>query len=172
MKVSRFFPEDDDSKGVRSFCTSENAKVNELLYRRADIYDMATAHLQAMEKAPAIGFDKLIVSGTSPFAPSDLVSLPKDAGAVISSYFPEYQRIYQRHGWKMFPTVDRVYRNDRAREKLGWTPVYSFSDALERLDRGDPLGSNLSKLVGKKGYHDEIFDENDGPFPVEDNHDM
>ena len=155
LKVSRFFPEDDDTAEIRDFCSPDNAKVNELLFRRADIYDMATAHLQALDRAPALGFDKFVISGSSPFRQTDLMSLQKDATTVVKDYFPEYERIYERRGWKMFPSIDRVYRNNRAREKLGWTPVYSFADALERLDRGDPLGSDLARLVGTKGYNNE-----------------
>lgn len=166
LKVSRFFAEDDDTEEVRKFCSSDNAKVNELLYRRADLYDMATAHLQALEKAPTIGFDKFVISGSCPFRQSDLPSLHKDASAVVRAYFPEYERVYARHGWKMFTKIDRVYRNDRARERLGWTPMYSFADALERLDRGDQIGSNLARLVGSKGYHNHEHDGIEGPFPV------
>ena len=155
LKVSRFFPDEDDTAEISNFFTSCNAKVNELLFRRADIYDVATAHLQALDRAPAIGCDKFIISGNCPFRKTDLVSLQRDAAIVVKNYFPEYESIYQRRGWKMFSSIDRVYRNDRAREKLGWTPVYSFADALERLDRGDPLGSSLARLVGRKGYHNE-----------------
>mmetsp|Transcript_9194 Transcript_9194/g.17542 ORF Transcript_9194/g.17542 Transcript_9194/m.17542 type:complete len:332 (-) Transcript_9194:66-1061(-) len=159
LKTSRFFPEEDDTAEIRDFCSSCNAKVNELLFRRADIYDMATAHLQALDRAPALGFDKFVISGSCPFRQKDLVSLHQDAASVVKQYFPEYERIYQRRGWKMFPSIDRAYRNDRAREKLGWTPVYSFADALERLDRGDPLGSDLARLVGRKGYSNGTVDQ-------------
>jgi hypothetical protein len=34
----------------------------------------------------------------------------------------------------MFPTVDRVYVNERARNELGWQPQYSFRSILNRLN--------------------------------------
>jgi UDP-glucose 4-epimerase len=40
--------------------------VKEFLYRRADIEDVATAHILAIPKAPCIGFDRYIVSATTP----------------------------------------------------------------------------------------------------------
>ena len=39
-------------------------------------------------------------------------------------------------GRRMFPTVDRVYVNDRARAELGWKPRYDFRRALELLREG------------------------------------
>jgi len=153
LKGSRFFPEDDDTKEVRDFCSAENSKVNELLYRRADIYDMATAHRIAIDKAPEIGFDKFIITSTSPFQQSDRPQLQVDAIKVVQSYYPNMERIYAKAGFKFFETVDRVYRNDHARKVLGWEPKYSFAKALECLEQGKPIGSDLSRQVGKKYYH-------------------
>lgn len=168
LKVSRFFPEDDDTEEVRNFCSSDNAKVNELLFRRADIYDMATAHLAALDKAPSLGFDRFVITGSSPFLESDRVALHQDAPTVVASYFPQMAAIYAKRGWKMFPKIDRVYRNEHARDKLGWTPVYDFAHTLECLEKGDViLGSDLSRQVGIKGYHaDDAFASSEAPYPT------
>ncbi len=48
---------------------------------------------------------------------------------------------------------------------LGWTPKYSFEIVLTALAAGRDPRSAIARLVGAKGYHDEVFD--DGPFPVE-----
>ncbi len=169
LKVSRFFPEDDDTNALREFCSADNSKVNELLYRRADIYDMATAHRIAIDRAPEIGFDRFIISGTNPFHKDDLSLLRKDASAVVSSYFPNMERIYSKTNFEFFQSIDRVYCNDYARNKLGWVPVYSFEKALQCLDRGEAIGSELSRQVGKKYYHGaKVFrpDETEGsPYP-------
>jgi hypothetical protein len=55
----------------------------------------------------------------------------------------------------MFPSVDRVYVNARARAELGWTPRHDFGCALERLAAGMSLESALARAIGSKGYHDE-----------------
>ena len=69
LRTSRFFPEADDRDEVRSTYDDLNLKVNELLYRRVDIEDVVSAHLLALERAPAIGFGRYIISATSPFTP-------------------------------------------------------------------------------------------------------
>jgi UDP-glucose 4-epimerase len=60
----------------------------------------------------------------------------------------------------MFPRLDRVYVNERAREVLGWTPRYDFAAALDRLAVGEDPRSPLALAVGAKGYHAESF----GPY--------
>jgi len=52
-------------------------------HRRADIEDMVSAHLFAVEKAPSIGFGRYIVSATTPFTPHDLQELRGNAPAVV-----------------------------------------------------------------------------------------
>lgn len=107
LKVSRFFPEEDDKAEIRKLYNSENIKANEFLYRRVDIQDAVDAHLLAIEKAPAIGFAKYIISATSPFSPQNLAQLQEDAPAVVANLYPDYQLLYQQKQWQMFPTIGR-----------------------------------------------------------------
>ena len=72
LRTSRFFPEDDDNRATRDQHENDNLKVNEFLHRRVDLEDAVTAHLAAMDKAPALGFDRFIVSATTPFTIQDL----------------------------------------------------------------------------------------------------
>ena len=65
----------------------------------------------------------------------------------------------------MFQGIDRVYVNMKARTELGWTPKYDFGHVVNQLKAGEPIGSELARTVGIKGYHNEIFEE--GPYPVE-----
>jgi len=120
---------------------------------------MATAHLHALSRAPDLGYDKFIITANSPFHRTDLELLRHDPAAVVKKYYPEYESIYERLGWKMFSSIDRVYRNDRARDELGWNPLYGFESALECLERGDPIGSDLARLVGAKGYGNEATED-------------
>jgi nucleoside-diphosphate-sugar epimerase len=155
LRTSRFFPEPDDVTEVRDAYPDQNLKVNEYLYRRADIEDVVTAHLLALERAPALGFGKYIVSATTPFTPADLAGLRQDAPAVVWRLFPDAETEYARRGWRMFPQLDRVYVNARARADLGWRPRYDFRRVLGLLASGEDPRSPLARAVGVKGYHAE-----------------
>jgi UDP-glucose 4-epimerase len=153
LRTSRFFPEADDTEDVRTAYDDPNAKVNELLYRRIDLADVVTAHLAALDRAPVLGFGRYVISATTPFGPEDLAALHRDAPAVVGRLFPDYREVYDRLGWRMFPQIDRVYVNARARSDLGWEPRYDFAAALELLRAGADPRSALATSVGAKGYH-------------------
>ncbi len=54
----------------------------------------------------------------------------------------------------MFPAIERVYVNARARAELGWTPRYDFRHALDAHRRGrGPGAASWRATVGAKGYH-------------------
>ena len=163
LRTSRFFPEDDDQKTLRDAYASDNAKLNEFLYRRVDIEDVVSAHLLAAEKASEIGFRRYIISATSPFQSEDLAMLSHNAAEVVEKYIP-FRETYGALGWAMFPAFDRVYVNARARRELGWAPRHEFAAVLERIAAGGSLMSDLATAVGVKGYHDVEFD--DEPFPA------
>ncbi|RUM23736.1 NAD(P)-dependent oxidoreductase [Rhizobium vallis] len=164
LRTSRFFPETDDDPDIRNRYSADNAQANELLHRRVDISDVVAAHLLALERAPAIGFGRYIVSATTPFSSGDLAELRNDAPVVVERLFPGAGALYAEHGWKMFPTLDRVYVNERARRELGWQPQYDFRFLLDCLRDRREWRSPLALDVGSKGYHDEVFVE--GPYPV------
>jgi nucleoside-diphosphate-sugar epimerase len=164
LRTSRFFPEEDDDQSVREAYQDVNVKANEYLYRRVDIQDAVDVHLLASRLAPAIGFRKYIISATTPFLPEDLAELRGDAPRVVRRRVPEYETEYRRRGWRMFPGIDRVYVNRRARDELGWIPLYDFRYILDRLSAGDDIRSPLARAIGSKGYHAGSFQ--DGPYPV------
>ena len=155
LRTSRFFPERDDDDAMRAAYGDANIKANEYLYRRADLADVADAHLLAMDRAAAIGFGKYVVSATTPFVPADLAGLRANAPSVVRRLFPDYEGEYARRGWRMFPTVGRVYVNARARADLGWSPRYDFRAVLDALKAGEDPRSPLARAIGAKGYHDE-----------------
>ena len=164
LRTSRFFPEADDDPLMRSAYTTENAQANELLYRRLDIADAVSAHLLAAERAPKIGFARYIVSATSPFEPCHLAALARDAAGVVRELYPDCAELYAACGWNLFPEIDRVYVNERARRELGWQPEFNFAHVLRSLREGRDFRSVLAHEIGSKGYHDTVFD--DGPYPV------
>jgi nucleoside-diphosphate-sugar epimerase len=153
LRTSRFFPEADDRSEVREAYEDANSKVNELLYRRVDLEDVVVAHLRALERARSIGFGRYIVSATTPFTREHLAELRTGAAAVVRGLFPDCEPIYERLGWKLLPSIDRVYVNDRARSDLGWTPRWDFRRALDSLSVGEDPRSALAIAVGAKGYH-------------------
>ncbi len=165
LRTSRFFPEEDDNKQVREAYADENAKLNEYLFRRVDLEDVVSAHLLAARHAPGIGFGCYIISATTPFTPEDLRDLRFDAPRAVRRHVPDYETEYIRRGWKMFPSIDRVYDNARARNELGWQPQHDFPSIIDRLKAGGEVRSPLARIVGSKGYHAEVFAE--GPYPVE-----
>jgi UDP-glucose 4-epimerase len=153
LRTSRFFPDEDDDSAVRSAYVDDNVKVNEFAYRRVDLEDVVTAHMLAMEHAPALGLRRYVISATTPLTRDDLPRLRTNAPAVFRERFPAYEREYGRRGWKMFPTIDRVYDNALARRELGWTPRWTFAYILERLAADGEIRSTLASRVGFKGYH-------------------
>ena len=153
LRTSRFFPEADDRDDVRAAYPDANLKVNELLYRRVDLDDVVDAHRLALERAPEIGFGRYVVSATTPFTRDDLAELPTDAPAVVRRLFPDAADSYARLGWRLFPGIERVYVNARARHDLGWEPRHDFRRALDALAAGEDPRSPLAVAVGAKGYH-------------------
>jgi UDP-glucose 4-epimerase len=164
LRTSRFFPEEDDHLATRQAYDDNNVKANEYLYRRVDLEDVADAHVLALEGAPSRGFGRYIISATTPFSPDDLRDLRGNAPLVVRRRIPDYEAEYARRGWRMFPSIDRVYVNERARKELGWRPRYDFRCVLDRLTASEDFRSPLARAVGSKGYHAQKFAG--GPYPV------
>ena len=164
LRTSRFFPEADDDPEARAALADDNLKANEFLYRRVAIEDVVEAHMLALERAPAIGFGRYIVSATTPFRREDVARLRIDAAAVVRERVQGWEQEYARRGWRMFATIDRVYDNALARAELGWKPQWDFAAAIARLRATGDIRGPLAKLVGEKGYHPERFEGR--PYPV------
>jgi len=152
LRTSRFFPETDDDPGARAAYSDANLKLNEYLYRRVDIEDVVDAHRCALDRAPELGFGRYIVSAATPFLPEDAAALRRDAGGVVSRRAPGWEATYAELGWRMAPTIDRVYDSSRARRELGWQPRHDFAAVIARARAGD-IRSPLARAVGSKGYH-------------------
>jgi UDP-glucose 4-epimerase len=166
LRTSRFFPEEDDDPGARAAYPGDNAKANEYLFRRVAIEDVVDAHRLAIERAPAIGFGKYIISATTPFLPEDCPGLRAAAPAVVSARAPGWEDEYAGRGWRMFSSIDRVYDNTLARKDLGWRPKWDFLAIVEWLRATGDIRGPLAKQVGVKGYHAQRFEG--APYPVTD----
>ena len=164
LRTSRFFPEPDDDPATRELYEVANAQANELTHRRADISDVVSAHLAGLERAPALGFGRYVISATTPFAPGVLADLRRDAAALVRTQFPVAETLYAAHAWRLPSSIDRVYVNDRARAELGWRPKHDFRSVLDCLAAGTDFRSPLALAIGVKGYHGAAF--KDGLYPV------
>lgn len=164
LRTSRFFPEADDDATQRERYSDANLKANELLHRRVDLADVVLAHRLALERAPALGFDRFVISATTPFERGDMAALRGTAAQVLQERVPQAGEIYARLGWALPQDIDRVYVNERARTVLGWQPEHGFEKVLQRLAAGEDPRSALARSIGSKGYHPEVFDA--GPSPV------
>lgn len=152
LRTSRFFPEADDDPERRAAYSGENLKTSELLYRRVDLEDVVSAHLLAIDAAPALGFGRYVISATTPFTPDDLAELRLDAPSVVARRVPEFVDEYARRGWSMLPSIERVYVNAKARRELGWQPRHDFASEIARLASGALPGSALARRIGAKSY--------------------
>ncbi len=132
LRTGRFFPEADDMAHEIEQ-SAENTKANEFLFRRLTVEDAAEAHVAALERAPALGWDTFIISAKTPFQPEDCPALLADAPAVVARYFPTYRALYARRGWTMFNSVDRVYSARRAAERLAFECKSDFAQILRAL---------------------------------------
>ena len=165
LRTSRFFPEEDDDPAAREAYADDNAKANEYLFRRVAIEDVVDAHLprdragvgdrlreihhQRDDAVPAGGLRRAC-------APMRRRSLSLRA--------PGWEDEYARRGWRMFPSIDRVYDNALARQDLGWRPKWDFAAIVERLRATGDIRGPLAKQIGVKGYHAERFEG--APYPV------
>lgn len=165
LRTSRFFPEEDDRRAAREAFADANLKANEFLHRRVDLEDAARAHLDGMARLGGLDFRRYVISAATPFWPEDRAGLRRDAPAVVERRVPGCAAIYAARGFRLPPMIERVYDSARARAALGWQPKYDFARVLGQLERGEPIGSDLARAVGRKGYHGEAFE--DGPYPVD-----
>jgi nucleoside-diphosphate-sugar epimerase len=89
LRTGRFFPEDDDPQRELS---GPNLKANEFLNRRLTVEDAADAHVVALDRAPALGFEIFILSVPTPFVRSEAEVLKRAAADVIERHSPTRQR--------------------------------------------------------------------------------
>jgi UDP-glucose 4-epimerase len=135
LRTSRFFPGDDIPDATLMGASQENIKAIEFLGRRVDITDVVTAHVAAVEKAAQIGFNKFIVSASTPFQFSDCLRLWNNPGIALKDYFPDIEKVFAAKNWRLPQKIGRIYVNNRARQSLDWHPKVGFREVTQ-------LGSN------------------------------
>lgn len=88
------------------------------LHRGISARDAAQAHALARRRTEP-GFNRWVVSGTTPFLPVDALALLHHAPAVIGRRAPALALAFARRGWPLPTSIDRVYCPARAMHALG-----------------------------------------------------
>jgi len=105
------------------------------LHRGVDARDVAEANALALESASR-GFRKFVISGATPFMAEDVEELAGNAPTVLKRKAPELVEAFDRRGWSLPATIDRVYSPALAMRDLGWRPRHDFREVLKMLDEG------------------------------------
>ncbi len=100
------------------------------LYRGADVRDIARAHVLAAHNAQT-GFELFNVSGPTPFLREDAEELYRDAPKVVRRRAPALAQEFERRGWALPQSVDRVYVSARAAEHLGYQPQFGWDKEFD-----------------------------------------
>jgi UDP-glucose 4-epimerase len=103
------------------------------LHRGVDARDVASAHTCAIASARP-GYDSFVISGETCFTREDCHALKHDAAAVVRQRAPELATEFQRRGWFMPESIDRVYSSARAATMLGWRSRFTFAEVLRQFD--------------------------------------
>jgi nucleoside-diphosphate-sugar epimerase len=109
------------------------------LHRGVDERDVAQAHALAVQAVPVAGSWRcFVVSGATPFEPADAPALRHDAPSVIRHRAPALALAFERRGWPLPASIDRVYDARHAMQHLGWQPGHGFESVLDQWDRRAP----------------------------------
>jgi len=119
LRMSRCFPEEPRLVALYR------------LYRGVDAEDVAQAHEFALATGRD-GYDVYNISAPSPFTRADCRRLFEDAASVVLERYPWAEAEFQRRGWPLPRSIDRVYVVDKAIAGLGYRPVHDFATHFRR----------------------------------------
>ncbi|MEL7198141.1 MAG: NAD(P)-dependent oxidoreductase [Pseudomonadota bacterium] len=105
------------------------------LHRGVDARDVALAHWAAVQSQTE-DFGIYNISGATPFEREDCEALKADAEAVLRQKAPELAALFDRRGWSLPQSIDRVYDPAYAKHSLGWESCFGFDEVFAQLDQG------------------------------------
>jgi nucleoside-diphosphate-sugar epimerase len=114
LRIARCFPEPDERVLLYR------------LYRGVDVRDVAEAHRLALGAALEQPFTVCNIAAQTPFLREETAELLRNAPVVIRRRCPLVEQEFLRRGWRLPAGIERVYVIDRAREQLGFVPVYNY----------------------------------------------
>ncbi len=137
LRTSRFFPEDDDHAQTRDAYDAgesqgERISLSARRHRRRGERAPACARTRAGDRLRPVHHQR---NDTVRARRRRSVADRRPASRWPREYL-DYEAEYRRRGWRMFPSLDRVYVNDHARTELNWRPRYDFEYILARSARG------------------------------------
>ncbi|MEM6585051.1 MAG: NAD(P)-dependent oxidoreductase [Pseudomonadota bacterium] len=124
LRMSRCFPEAADTMATYR------------LHRGIDARDVAAGHKRALTDEGAV-FDRFILSGRTPFEPSDCDELASDPRGVLFRRAPAFLAAMNARGWSLPASIDRIYSSAKASEDLNWQPRWGWEEVLAQADRDD-----------------------------------
>jgi len=99
------------------------------LYRGADVRDIARAHALAIEERNRCS-EILNIAGPYAFCVQDVRELFENAPAVICRCLPDAKAAFEKRGWQLPKTIDRVYSSKAAETALGYRPRFGITEFL------------------------------------------
>ncbi|NUO02183.1 MAG: NAD(P)-dependent oxidoreductase [Saprospiraceae bacterium] len=120
LRVSRFWEEPPENK------------VFYRMYRGLDIRDVARAHELAL-KAEMDNFEVFNVSAQSIFNQDDLFDLKNNLHALLNSRIPKLVDFFDKNGWELPTSIDRVYVIEKAKKVLNYQPVFNIDEMLSEF---------------------------------------
>jgi nucleoside-diphosphate-sugar epimerase len=120
LRVSRFFPEPQRLTAIYR------------LYRGVDVRDAAAAHVLALD-VPSDSFDVFNISAHTPLSRDQLHRLKHHAHRVLRAQFPWIDGAFERRGWKLPTSIDRVYVTEKAERVLGYRPQHGLVQYLQEF---------------------------------------
>lgn len=113
-----------------------NVAANHRLYCGLDARDGAEGHRLALGQNFST-FEIFNLAGGSPFERADLPHLKQDAAGLIRQRLPALAAAYERLGWTLPASIDRVYCSDKARRVLGYAPRLTAEELVREKLGGE-----------------------------------
>lgn len=107
-------------------------KVFYRMFRGVDVRDAAQAHILAMEH-DFNDFETFNISSQSIFEPTDLFDLRANLLSLLEKKCNSVVELFQRKNWLIPQYIDRVYVIDKAKAKLGYSPINNIDKLVEEI---------------------------------------
>jgi len=121
VRMSRCFPEQAHEMALYR------------LHRGIDARDVASAHVAALQTRGA-PFQRYIASGRTPFLREDLDALASAPRDVLAVRCPALLTEFERRGWPLPRSIDRIYDASAAERALDWRCRFGFEEVLAQHD--------------------------------------
>jgi len=123
LRMARCFPESPERMAMFR------------LHRGIDARDVASAHAALLVDEGG-AFQRYIACAATPFQRSDCLQLAANPRQVLARRVPQLLAEFERRGWPLPLSIDRVYDSSRLRQALGWQPRFGPEGVLQQYAAG------------------------------------